>query len=156
MKSPEYQHKVQDFLNLKSIAVAGYSRGSNPGNAIYDKLKNNGYKVYAINPNADQINGIKCYASLSDIPEKVEGVVVTAPPAATEKIVEDCGKLGIKNLWIHRSMDNGSYSKEAVTKAKSLGINTISIGCPMMFLKPDIFHRCFRWVMDVRGKLQVE
>jgi len=57
---------------------------------------------------------------------------------------------------MHRSIDNGSYSPEAEQLANTHGISVINIGCPMMFVKPDLFHQCFRWVMKVKGKFKDE
>ena len=151
-----FKQRIDDFLAQERIAVAGYSSHSNPGNAIYDKLKKNGYQVYAVNPNADKIRGITAYKNLAAIPDQVDGVMITAPPKATEEIVEECGKLGIKRIWIHRSIDNGSYSKKAVQRANELGISVIPAACPMMFVKADVIHKCFKWIMNARGKLKTE
>ena len=91
------------------------------------------------------------------MPEKVEGVVIGTKPDITEQLVEDCATLGIKNVWIHSTFGDGSYSEEAITKGKELGLNIIPRGCPMMFCEPvDIAHKCFRWFFGVTGKLPKE
>ncbi len=150
-----YQTKVDEFLKHKKIAVAGYScQDKNTGNLIYEKMAKNGYQVYAVNPKANTANNINCYPDLQSIPEKIDGVIITAPPAAATNLVEQCISSGINKVWMHRSIDNGSYSPEAEKLAIENGISVINIGCPMMFIKPDLFHRCFRWVMKVQGKFE--
>jgi hypothetical protein len=148
-----YQKKVDDFLSQQNIAVAGYScKDKNTGNFIYEKMAKNGYNVYAVNPKAQNQSDVVCYPDLQSIPVKVDGVIITAPPAASINIVEQCIALGIDKIWMHRSVDNGSYSAEAEKLAEKNGLSVIGIGCPMMFLKPDLFHRCFRWIMKAQGK----
>jgi len=147
-----YKTKVEEFLKHKKIAVAGYScRNKNTGNLIYEKMAKNGFQVFAVNPKAND-NNPKCYPDLRSIPEKVDGVIIAAPPDAAIDLVEQCISNGIKRVWMHRSIDNGSYSPEAEKLAIENGISVINIGCPMMFIKPDLFHRCFRWVMKAQGK----
>ena len=65
--------QVAEFLSKKHIAVAGVSRDfQQSANAIYRKLKGAGYQVYAINPNATQVEGNPCYPDLHSVPEPVE------------------------------------------------------------------------------------
>ena len=60
---------IADFLAQKRIAVAGVSRSGNDfSNAIYRKLRDAGYQVYAVNPNIDEIDGEICYRQLAAIP----------------------------------------------------------------------------------------
>jgi predicted CoA-binding protein len=152
---PTLKQAATDFLSHKKIAVAGVSRkGDTAANAVYKKLKNCGYEVFPVNPNAEQLDGDKCYHSLNEIPEKVEGVVIGTKPEAALQIVEDCGRLGIKDVWIHRAFGNGSYDESAIKRAKELGLNIIPGGCPMMFCEPvDIAHKCFRWFFGATNKL---
>ena len=153
--SPELKNQIDAFLNLKNIAIAGYSRDNKqPANHIYKRFSDNGYKVFAVNPHNAEISDVKCYATLENIPEKIDGVVVCTPPNATAKIVEDCIRLDIKNVWMHRSFDNGSYDQTAVEISKKNNLNCISIGCPLMFLDADFGHKCIRWIMNISGKLK--
>ena len=151
-----YKGKVEDFLNQKNIAVAGYSlHDRNTGNYIYEKLKKNGYRVFAVNPKATTEN-TQCFPDIKSIPEPIDAVMIAAPPSAAVNIVQQCIDHNIKRIWMHRSIDNGSYSPEAEQLANTHGISVINIGCPMMFVKPDLFHQCFRWVMKVKGKFKDE
>lgn len=137
---------AKDFLSNQSIAVAGVSRNGNAvGNAIYKKLRDTKYEVFAVNPNTDKIEGDKCYPSLTSIPKQINAVVITTHPKVTPEIIKECGSLGIKNAWIHRSFGQGSYDNEAVKLCEELGINVIPGSCPLMFIEPvDFGHKCIK------------
>lgn len=142
-----YKPKIEAFLQLKSIAVLGYSsQGNQPANAIYQKFRDNGYQVFAVNPKADQVKDVPCFPDVKAIPEAVQGAVLCTPASATEQAVRDCAERGITQVWMHIGMGPGSYDPEAFETAKKLGVEVIPGGCPMMYVKPDIFHRCMGWL----------
>ena len=142
-----YKPKIEAFLRSKSIAVLGYSsQGNQPSNAIYKKLKDHHCQVFAVNPKADLIKDIHCYPDLASIPEPVEGAVLCTPSSATARAVADCAEQGITQLWMHTGMGPGSYHPEAFETAKKLGMEVIPGGCPMMYVSPDIFHKCMGWL----------
>lgn len=149
------QASVDEFLAQKRIAVAGVSRrgGQESANLIYRKLRANEYEVFASNPKATEVEGDPCYATLSEIPAKLDGVVVVAPAAVSQQVVQECAKLGIKRVWLHRAFDNGSFSEEAVAYGREHNMQIIEGACPMMFLKPDFGHRCMRWILGAMGKM---
>ena len=149
------KESAENFLKLKSIAVAGVSSTKkDAANYIFEKLQKTGYQVFAINPNATQIDGSPCYPNLSAVPGKIDGVVIGTSPKVTLQIVEECATLGIQHAWIHKAFDGGSYSEEAEQFCKEHGINLIPTGCPMMFCKPvDFPHKCIKWVLHTTGKL---
>lgn len=142
--------KVEDFLAQDRIAVAGVARdGKATGNAIYKRLRERGFEVVAVNPNADQIEGEPCYRSVKAIPGKVGGVIIVTRPADTEQVVRDCADAGVTRVWMHEGFHGGSsVSSSAVDYCKQHNISVIAGVCPMMFGKTsDGFHRFFkRWV----------
>jgi predicted CoA-binding protein len=147
---------IADFLAQRNIAVAGVSRKgpSQPANLIYRKLRDGGYRVFPVNPATDQIEGGKCYPNLASIPEALDGVVIATRPEVTEKVVEECIKLGVPRVWMHRSFGEGSVSERAIANCKSHQIKVIEGGCPMMSCSPvDLPHRCMRWFLGVTGRL---
>ena len=145
---------AQDFLELKRIAVAGVSRkGDTAANAVYKKLRVSGYPVFPVNPNAEKVEGDPCYPDLSSIPGGVEGVVIATHPSVTLGLVEECGRLGLRHIWMHRSFGQGSVDDEAVNLGRELGLKVIPGSCPMMFCEPvDVFHKCMRWFLHVSRK----
>lgn len=151
---PSLADAARDFLSLKRIAVAGVSRKADvAANVIYTKLRSAGYQVYAINPNADTVEGDRAWPSLASIPGGVQGVVIATHPSMAEPLVRDCAAHGVRNVWMHRSIGGGSVDDRAVTLAKELGLSVIPGSCPMMFCQPvDFGHKCMRWVIHLTGQ----
>ncbi len=84
-----------------SIAVIGASREPNKiGHVIVKNFVDGGFsgKVYPINPNAEEILGLKAYKSVLGIKEKVDSAVISVPAAAVAGVLEECGKKGIKGV----------------------------------------------------------
>jgi predicted CoA-binding protein len=146
---------VAEFLRGKRFAVAGVSR--NPGeaaNAIYRKLRDSGYEVFPINPNASEAEGARCYPDLVSIPGPLDGVVVATHPRVSLELVRQCGERGVRQMWFHRSFGQGSVSEDAVRECKTRGIQCIVGGCPLMYCAPvDPAHRCFKWFLRVLGRV---
>jgi predicted CoA-binding protein len=144
-----------EFLAESRFAVAGVSRAGNaPANLIFAKLEASGRKVFAINPNAESVDGRPCYASLSDLPEPPQAVVVATHPDQALEIARQCEAAGVRRVWFHRSVDGGSFSPEAAAYCEAYGATVIPGGCPMMHLEPvDFAHRCMRGVLTVTGAL---
>ena len=62
--------------------------------------------------------------------------------------------LGVRMIWMHRSLGTGSVSPEAARVAREHGIKVIEGGCPMMFCEPvDVPHKCIRFIARITGKL---
>jgi hypothetical protein len=146
---------VAEFLAGKRIAVAGVSRsGAQPANAILRKLRGAGYEAIAVNPNADSLEGATYYRDLAAVPGVVDGLMVVTHPDASESVVRQAAARGIRKIWFHRSLGQGSVSQAALTACAELGIRPIVGGCPLMVLEPvDAGHRCIRWWLGLRGQL---
>lgn len=154
---PKLKEAVDDFLAQKKIAVAGVSRsGQEAANGIYRKLRKAGYEVYAVNPKATELEGDPCYPDLKSVPVQLEAVMVATHPRITDAVVQECAELGIPRVWMHRSFGQGSVSETAVAYGREQNITVIDGGCPMMFLEPDIAHRCMRWFLAATGGLPKE
>lgn len=143
-----------EFLSHKRVAVTGVSRtpSSHGSNVVYQRLKERGYDVYPVNPNAAEIDGDPCYPDLHAIPGGVDWVLIGTRPERAQATVEECDDLGIKEVWMHRSFGGGSVSREAADWARSHGLTVIDGGCPLMF-EPvsDGGHKVIRWVCTVNG-----
>lgn len=87
-----------------SVAVVGAS--NTPGKVGYSIIANMiscGYegKIYPINPNnKGEIQGLKAYANIKDIPEKVDLVIMSIPAALVNNAVKECGEAGVKNMVV--------------------------------------------------------
>ena len=121
---------IKKFLNKTNIfVVAGASRDPKKyGYQVYKDLKEAGYKVYPVNPNADKILGDKCYLDLGDLPVKPDVVDVVVPPKVTVEIVKTCKRLGITKVW----MQPGSESETAIKFCDRHGIDVVYGVCVMI------------------------
>ncbi|MFQ5595166.1 MAG: CoA-binding protein [Anaerolineae bacterium] len=151
-----FEAKAWDFLSQEQIAVAGVSgSGQGAANSIYRKLRDTGYQVFPINPNAETVEGDTCYPNLKSLPQGVDGVVVVTRPELTEQIARECVEAGIPRVWMHYNAffgpDRTSVSEEAAAMCRDNGITVIAGGCPMMFL--EFGHKCMRWLLGVMGRL---
>jgi predicted CoA-binding protein len=142
-----------EFLAHKRIAVTGVSRTpkSHGSNIVYKRLRDRGYEVFAVNPNADEVEGERCYHDLRDIPGGVEAVVIGTRADRALDTMRECAELGIKYTWMHRSVDAGSVSPEATAYGREHGIMVIDGGCPLMFRPTaDVGHRVMRVMLAKR------
>jgi acetyltransferase len=85
------------------VAIIGASR--TPGKVGHILTKNileSGFagQIWLINPNADQVLGLKCYASILDVPEEVDLVVIAIPALAVIEVADECGRKGVKALVV--------------------------------------------------------
>jgi len=145
-----------EFLAHKRIAVTGVSRNpqGHGSNAMYQRLRDRGYQVFAINPNANQVEGDRCYPDLTSVPGGVEAVVIGTRPETAEATMRECVDLGIKHVWMHRSFGAGSVSDAATEFGRQNGITVIDGGCPLMFdPTADGAHKAMRFLMTRTGKV---
>ena len=145
---------ADEFLQAKRIAVTGVSRTrqGHGGNTVFLGLKARGFDVVPVNPNAEEVEGTTCYHHLADIPGGVDAVVIASAPDTAEPTVRECETLGIKQIWIHRSMGGGSLSPAAVEYARAHDMKVIPGGCPLMFgADADRGHRFMRVICRLTG-----
>jgi uncharacterized protein len=110
--------------------------------------------VFAINPNADEVEGDRCYHDLKSVPGGVEAVVIGTRPETAEVTMRDCADLGIRYVWMHRSFGAGSVSDAATDYGRQHGITVIDGGCPLMFdPTADFGHKAMRFVFTRTGKV---
>jgi predicted CoA-binding protein len=146
------------FLAHKRVAVTGVSRtpANHGSNAVYRRLRDRGYDVFAINPNAAIVEGDRAYRDLRSIPGGVEAVVIGTRPELAEDTMRECAELGIKQVWMHRGVGPGSVSDRATTFGRQQGITVIDGGCPLMFAPTaDLGHKLIRLVYSGRVPKQV-
>ncbi len=142
------------FLAQKRIAVTGVSRtaAGHGGNTVYRRLRERGYEVFAVNPNAEQVEGDPCHPDLASIPGGVDAVVIATRPDAAEATVHECAELGITHVWMHRAFGHGSVCDEATAHGRENGLIVIDGGCPLMFDPvSDLAHRIMRPLLTLTG-----
>ncbi|HSJ50246.1 MAG TPA: CoA-binding protein [Actinomycetota bacterium] len=140
---------AEAFLAHRRIAVTGVSRApkDHGSNIVYKRLRDRGYEVVPVNPNADEVEGDPCYHDLKSIPGGVEAVVIGTRPELAEDTMRECVELGITNVWMHRGPGSGSVSPEATRYGRDHGVTVIDGGCPLMFgPTSDVGHKIMRFV----------
>ena len=146
------------FLAKKRVAVTGVSRTpkTHGSNNVYRRLRERGYDVFAVNPNAQEVEGDRCFPDLKSIPGGVEAVVIGTRPEIADTTMHECAELGIKHVWMHRGPGAGSVSETATEYGRQQGVTVIDGGCPLMFEPTSDFgHRLMRRVYTRKVPKQV-
>ena len=145
---------ASEFLGKKRIAVTGVSRkpASHGSNIVYQRLRDRGYEVFAVNPNADEVEGDVAYLDLKSIPDGVDAVVIGTRPEIAEDTMRECVDLGIDYVWMHRAFGQGSASQAAATYGREHGVHVIDGGCPLMFEPTsDGGHKVMKFFCTLAG-----
>jgi predicted CoA-binding protein len=153
---PKISEAASEFLTSKRVAVTGVSRHpSNHGsNVVYKRLRERGYEVFAVNPNADEVEGDRCYPDLRSIPGGVDAVVIATRPELAEETMRECAEVGIRHVWMHRGPGRGSVSEKAADYGRQHGVAVIDGGCPCMFgPTADRGHKAMRAILTLTGNV---
>ena len=129
---------LESFFNPKSVAIVGASQ--KPGKVGYEVLASmmkGGYtgKIYPVNPNAEMIEGLKCYPDLKSIGEVCELVIIIVPAAVVPSVMQQCAGVGVKSVIIITAgfREVGKEGKEleeqVIEIAKRAGIRVIGPNC---------------------------
>lgn len=106
----------------KTIAIIGAS--TNPqkyGNIAVKAWRDQGYTVYPVNPNVEEVEGLKSYPSILDIPGQVDIASVYLPPQQGVHVMESIARKGVALVYLNPGADDD----EVVQRAKELGLNAV-------------------------------
>ena len=124
--------------DAKTIAVVGLdSRTDRVAYRIATYLKEHGYRVIPVHRNlfpADEVLGEKAYASLKDVPEKIDLVDVFVRPDQTSPIIDDAIAVGAKGVWLQVGIKND----EGLERARQAGLVTMQDRCTMVTHRDEI------------------
>ncbi|MDD5458837.1 MAG: acetate--CoA ligase family protein [Phycisphaerae bacterium] len=129
---------LEKFFEPKSVAIIGTSR--QPGKVGHEILKNiidGGYKgkIFGVNPKTEEVEGIKCYKSLTEIGEVPDLAVIVIPAKFVISTLEECGKLGTKAVIVITAgfkeigKAGAELEKELAKIARRYGIRVIGPNC---------------------------
>jgi predicted CoA-binding protein len=142
---------INEFLTCKKIAIAGVSGDPKKfGNILFCNLRDKGYDVYPINPNAHSVDGCFCYSSVQDLPAEINDLLIATSVNDTDKVVKEAIEKGIKNIWIQ----NGSETESAIKLAKESNVNLVSKACILMYADPKGFHKFHQVMAKWFGKYE--
>jgi acetyltransferase len=128
----------ESFFNPKSVAIVGASRQKGKvGYEILTNLVGAGFKgkIFPVNPNAESVEGLKCYPSIEAICEKPELVIVVVPAAVVPAVLQECAAVGVKSVVIITAgfkevgEEGKKLEEEVVQIAKRAGIRFIGPNC---------------------------
>jgi uncharacterized protein len=112
-----------------SFAVVGASSDPDKyGNRIYRNLKGKGYRVFAINPRADDVDGDQAWSQLSDLPETPTVAVLVVPAPRGIGVLEQAAEAGIRNVWVQP----GAFSDELGVALDEGGFDWKAEACVMI------------------------
>jgi hypothetical protein len=120
------QDLIKEFIDQRRFAVIGATDNHEKyGYRIFKNLRSRGYEVYPVNPRLNELEGIRCYSRLADIPVKVDVVDFVVPPEVTEQILKDCKRLGLRRIWLQP----GSESEAAIAFCKNQNLKVVHGVC---------------------------
>lgn len=152
MKTPKAsQTQIRQFLDTKRMAVAGVSRDPKKfGHQVFAKLKEHGYELFPINPNAGEKDDLPFILKISDLPEEVKHLLIVTKKSETEKVVMEAIAHGIDQIWIQQMSD----TPKALTIANEAGIKLVAGECIFMWVDPVTgVHKFHRAVKKFFGRL---
>jgi acyl-CoA synthetase (NDP forming) len=129
---------LHSLFNPKAVAVIGAStKELHIGNRIIKNLVDFGFKgpIYPINPKADEIRGIKAYASILDVPTDVDVVHMVIPAPFVPQAIDDCGQKGVKFVILNGGgfaevgPEGAAIQEDCLTRARKHGIRMFGPNC---------------------------
>ena len=116
-----------------NIAIIGASKDRNKySNKAVRAYLSKGYEVFPVNPNEREIEGLKCYSSVLEIPVEVEAATIYLPPEIGIKVIDDIVKKGIKKVFLNP----GSESEPIIIKLRASKIEPI-LACSIRNIGQD-------------------
>jgi uncharacterized protein len=127
MSSSSQPDPITDLLKRsKTIAVVGLSSNPlRPSHGVSVYMQTNGYRIIPVNPNIKGALGEKAYASLLDVPEKIDIVNVFRRPEFVEDVVDQAIQLEVRVIWMQEEVVN----EKAAQKARQAGIFVLMDRC---------------------------
>ncbi len=110
----------------RNIAVVGISnKPYRDSYSVTRVLMDYGYNIFPVNPNYDQVLGLKCYDSLKEIREPIDIVDIFRRPDQVMPVVEEAIEIGAKVVW----MQLGAENEKAARKALDAGLQVVMHRC---------------------------
>ncbi|HEY4695315.1 MAG TPA: acetate--CoA ligase [Candidatus Hydromicrobium sp.] len=153
---------LRDFFCPDSVAVIGAAREEKKvGHTILDNIINSGFKgkLFPVNPNADEIHGIKCYPSVLNIPVNIDLAIIVVPVQFVLQVLEECSKKNTKWSIIISSgfketgVEGAKRESQLIGKAKEYGIRILGPNCMGIIDTGCPINATFSPLMPPKGKI---
>jgi predicted CoA-binding protein len=123
------QDAISAMLKGRRIAVVGMTPDpSRAGNYVPAFLRQRGKEIVPVNPNYAEVDGLKSYPKLADVPGKIDVVLVFRRPEFCAQVAEEAAAVHAGGLWLQ----SGIYSEEAKRTAEAAGMNFVQGRCMMV------------------------
>lgn len=145
------KEQIEKFFEPKRFSIAGVSRDTKKfGYHAFRDMRKSGFDILPVNPSADEIDGVKCYKSVEELPADVESLLILTPKSHTDATLRQAIKKGIKNIWVQQSSD----TKETLSIAEEYNQEIIHGKCVFMFAEPvGSIHKFHRTLVKIFGGL---
>jgi predicted CoA-binding protein len=141
---------INDFLTPKSFAFIGLSRDPKKfSRAVFKELIAKGYDIYPVNPNMDDVEGVRCYHDVAELTGSVHHALFMTPKSGTAAAVENAIEHGFTHIWIQQ----GAETKDAIDLANAKGVKLVAGACIMMHSNPTGVHKFHRFLSKMFGAL---
>ncbi len=141
---------IQAFITNKKIAVVGASRtGKKFGNVAGKELRERGYEVFYVHPEAEEINGQITYPNLDAVKDLAGAVWVSVSTDCVADVLRDAAEAGLTHVWLQQ----GGASPELIAMGKQLGLDLVYGKCILMYAKPvRSYHKIHQVVWKFIGQ----
>ncbi len=123
---------LRHLLSPASVAVVGASRQSaSVGRTILRNIRDAGFagRLYAVNRNADEIDGVACARSVTALPGPVDLAVIAVPPSAVPATVQECGERGVKALVVITAGLDGGQKADILATCRRHDMRLVGPNC---------------------------
>ncbi|MFH1052142.1 MAG: CoA-binding protein [bacterium] len=142
---------INDFLATKQFALAGTSRNPKAfSRSVMKDLSAIGFDIIPINPNVEEIDGKKCYKSVTDLPPEIDRLLIMTNKSETDKILEEAIKRGFESIWVQQTADSNKTLEIAKTNNFD---NIVTKQCIFMFANPTSIHKFHRFFKKLFGMM---
>ncbi len=110
--------QIDELFHAESVAVVGVPREMEAGKVLLTALLDQGFpgRIYPVNPRAHEIEGLRAYPSVSDIPGQVDLAIVLVPPRNALGVVKECAAKGVKGVVLFAA----GYSETGTEEGRAL------------------------------------
>ncbi len=123
---------LRPLLQPECVAVVGASRKPGTvGRSILRNIVTGGFagRVYAVNPHARELDGVRCLPSVSGLPEPPDLAVVAVPPAAVPAVAEECGQRGVRGIVVITSALDSEQGAALLTACRRHSMRLVGPNC---------------------------
>ena len=153
---------LESFFNPKSVAIVGASRQkSKVGYEILASIMGAGYKgkIYPVNPQADTIEGLKCYPDLESIQQVPELVIIIVPAKIVLAIMQQCAKIGTRAVIVITAgfkevgKEGRELEEQIIQTARQAGIRVIGPNCLGVIVPANKLNASFGGDLPAAGSI---